>query len=150
MRHQKRRPRLGRNQSHRHALLRNLAISLILHEKITTTLARGKELRRLGDKLVSFGKKGDLASRRLAASLLNSKEAVRRLFAEVAPRFQSRAGGYTRVVKSGWRAGDGASLCMIEFIPEEGKSYKDKPGSKKKGKEVKEEGKKEKGSLVAR
>ncbi|MEE8448232.1 MAG: 50S ribosomal protein L17 [Thermodesulfobacteriota bacterium] len=139
MRHRKIGRRLGINTSARKAMLRNLAISLILNERIKTTLARAKELKRFSDRLVSFGKKGDLAARRLAASALNSKEAVQKLFNDLGPRFHERPGGYTRLVKMGWRAGDGATLCLVEFMPrpEEDAKGKSSRGGEKKPKKAK-------------
>lgn len=102
-------------------MLRSLAIALVTNERIMTTVPKAKELRKLSDRLVTLGKKGDLAARRRAAAILNSKEATKKLFDQLSPRFSTRNGGYTRIVKAGWRPGDGAPMCFIEFIPEEGK-----------------------------
>ena len=139
MRHRKLGRRLGTDTAARQAMLRNLSISLILNERIKTTLARAKELRRLSDRLVSLGKKGDLAARRLAAAALNSKEAVQKLFNDIGPRFHNRPGGYTRLVKMGWRAGDGADLCLVELMPlqEEAPKGKASPAEEKKPKKAK-------------
>ncbi len=136
MRHRKDGRRLGRNTSHRKALLKNLAIALILNERIRTTVARGKELRRLGDRLATLAKRGDLHARRMAASHLNSKEATKKLFETIGPRFQGRPGGYTRLIKAGYRPGDNASMCFIEYLPQEGGETKEKAkGGRKKGEE---------------
>lgn len=107
---------LGRTPSHRAALMKNLAGSLIRHEAIETTLPKAKELRPFADKLVTLGKKGTLASRRRAYDLLQDKDLVKRLFDVVAPRFQERNGGYTRIVRTRTRAGDGAVMAMIEYL----------------------------------
>ncbi len=130
MNHRKAYRKLGRNPSHRRALFRNLATSLILHNRIETTLHKAKELRRVADKLVTLGKKDSLHSRRQAMSYLfaiNRKEngskekltAVHRLFTEIAPRYKERDGGYTRVVRTRNRNGDNAKMAVIEFVEEE-------------------------------
>jgi large subunit ribosomal protein L17 len=107
---------LGRTPSHRTALLRNLAISLIRHEAIETTLPKAKELRRLAEKLITLGKKGSLAARRQAFGTLRDLDLVKKLFEELAPRFQERNGGYTRIVRTRKRPGDGAPMAMIEYL----------------------------------
>src|SRR6266853_3171 len=107
--------KLNRTSSHRKALLRNLVLSLIEHERIKTTDAKAKELRRYADRMVTLGKRGDLAARRMAFAFMQSRDAVKKLFDEIAPRFKERAGGYTRVVKFGVRRGDAAPLSVIEF-----------------------------------
>lgn len=132
MRHRKDGRRLGVNTSHRKALLKNLAIALILNERIRTTLARAKELRRLSDRLISLGKRGDLAARRMAASILNSKEATKKLFESVAPRLQNRPGGYTRLVRAGFRLGDNAPMCLVELATGEGAEVRAKKKKPKK------------------
>ncbi len=127
MKHRKVLGKLNRNTSHRRALLRNLATSLILNDKIETTLPRAKELKRLADKLITLGKKDSLAARRQAMSFLfavnrvqegnvNKLSAVHKLFTELAPRYSERNGGYTRVIHSGRRAGDCAEMAIIEFV----------------------------------
>ncbi|UXR50699.1 50S ribosomal protein L17 [Staphylococcus simulans] len=118
--------KLGRTSDQRKAMLRDLATSLIVNERIETTEARAKELRGVVDKLVTLGKKGDLASRRQAArivrdvEILNEDEttqtALQKLFGEIAPRYTERQGGYTRVLKVGPRRGDGAEAAIIEFV----------------------------------
>src|SRR2546430_4064748 len=106
MRHLKATWKLGRNTSHRRALLRNLVSSLILEERIETTVAKAKAMRPHVEKMITFGKRGDVAARRLAASFLTSREAVDRLFGEVGPRYGDRNGGYIRIVRTGFRKGD--------------------------------------------
>lgn len=121
MRHLKAHRKLGRATSHREALLRNLATSLINHEKILTTLPKAKELRGVVDRLITYGKKGGLSHRRLAAQICYDKVSVKKLFDELAGRFKDRPGGYTRIIKRGPRLGDGAMMAFIEFVdrPEE-------------------------------
>lgn len=118
MRHLKEGRKLNRTSSHRRALLRNMVTSLIEFEKIETTDAKAKELRRVADKMVTWGKRGDLHARRQALSVINDKKMVQKLFNDIAPRFRERGGGYTRIVKSGRRKGDNAPLSIIEFMPQ--------------------------------
>lgn len=108
--------RLGRNQGHRKALLRNQVISLILNERIRTTDAKAKALRPIIEKMITLGKRGDLAARRQVAAYLNQPAAVKRLFEDVAPRYADRDGGYTRIVKIGQRRGDAAPISLIELV----------------------------------
>jgi len=119
MRHRKSTKKLGRNTSHRRALLRNLVTSLILEERIETTPAKAKAMRPHVEKMITLGKRGDLAARRLALGYLMTRESVDRLFDTVAPRFGDRNGGYLRIIRKGWRAGDGAETCFIELIGSE-------------------------------
>src|SRR5271167_88284 len=134
MRHLNRGRKLNRTSSHRKALFRNLVLSLIEHERIKTTDAKAKELRRFADRMVTLGKKGDLAARRRAFSYLQSHQAVKKLFDEIAPRYKDRAGGYTRVVKFGFRRGDAAQLSIIEFTGLEEKApTRKRPRRKKEG-----------------
>ena len=116
MRHMKQGRKLGRTTAHRKALLRNLATALLDHERIITTEAKAKELRRVADKLVTLGKRGDLHSRRRALRVVRSNAVVRKLFDEVAPRFAARNGGYTRVLRLGYRPGDAAAMAVIELV----------------------------------
>lgn len=132
MRHRVEGRKLGRPSGHRLAMMRNLAVSLIMNERIKTTLARAKELRKVAEKMITLGKRGDLSARRQAAAFLNSKEATKKLFEELAPRFKKRNGGYTRIIRVGWRPGDGAPVSLIEFLPEE-KEEKKKKAKRKKG-----------------
>jgi large subunit ribosomal protein L17 len=115
MRHLNRGRKLNRTSAHRKALFRNLVLALVKHERIKTTDAKAKELRRYADRMVTLGKRGDLAARRLAFAFMQSRDAVKRLFDEIAPRFKERNGGYTRVVKFGFRRGDAAPLSVVEF-----------------------------------
>ena len=131
MRHQKKRLKLGRTAEHRKALLANQVCSLIEHERIKTTDAKAKELRRYADRMVTLGKRGDLAARRLAFAFIQSRTAVKKLFDEIAPRFTDRAGGYTRVVKFGVRRGDAAPLSIIEFTGTSENAAAKKPPKKR-------------------
>ena len=116
MRHNKAGRRLGRTTSHRVAMFRNMVTSFLNHEKITTTDAKAKELRSIAEKMITLGKKGDLHAMRQAASYIRDKKVVTKLFTSIAPRYQERAGGYTRIIKLGLRSGDNASLSMIELV----------------------------------
>jgi len=119
MRHNKSGRRLGRNSSHRNAMMRNMVTSLLDHEKVTTTDARAKELRKIAERLITLGKRGDLHARRQAASVLRSKKVVAKLFDQVGPRYKDRPGGYTRIIKLGNRLGDNAPQSIIELVEEE-------------------------------
>ena len=116
--------KLGRNSSQRKALLRDLITDLIINERIETTLTKAKELQRLADKMVTLGKKGDLAAIRQAAKLVRFEKdednnyAIQKLFKEIAPRYANRKGGYTRVLKTGVRRGDSAPMALIAFVEE--------------------------------
>lgn len=116
MRHRKKTVKLGRTTAHRDALLANQVCSLIEHSRIKTTLAKAKAVRPLAEKMVTLGKRGDLHARRLAASALGQKDAVKKLFAEVAPRAADRKGGYTRIIKLGPRQSDSAPMAYIEWV----------------------------------
>ena len=116
MRHRHGYRRLNRTASHRKAMFANMAVSLLNHEQIKTTLPKAKELRRFADKLITLGKKGTLHSRRQAASFLRDDVAVVKLFAVLAERYQDRPGGYTRVLKAGFRHGDAAPMAVIELV----------------------------------
>lgn len=116
MRHGKSGKKLSRSVAHRRALLRNMASSLILHEHAETTLIKAKTLRPLIEKLVTMARNDSLHTRRQAYSYLMDKSAVHKLFVEVAPRFKERNGGYTRVVRTGFRHGDSAQMAVIEFV----------------------------------
>ena len=116
MRHGKSGRKLNRTSSHRKAMFANMAASLINHEQITTTLPKAKELRPIVDKLVTLAKRGDLHARRQAISQIRDEIMVRKLFATIGPRFAERAGGYTRVMRAGFRYGDNAPMAVIEFV----------------------------------
>jgi large subunit ribosomal protein L17 len=116
MRHRKAGWKLGRNTEHRRALLRNLATSLILEERIETTVAKAKAARGIAEEMITLGKRGDLHARRLAAAYCLTAAAVKKLFEDVAKRYASRPGGYTRIVRTGWRKGDGADTAVLELV----------------------------------
>ena len=118
MRHRNSGKRLGRNSSHRKAMLRNMVTSLFEHEKITTTDARAKELRPITEKLITLAKRGDLHARRQATEVIRDRKTVAKLFERIAPRYAERPGGYTRIVKLGHRLGDNAALSMIALVEE--------------------------------
>jgi len=115
MRHLKSGRKLNRSSAHRSALYRNLVASLITYDRIRTTDAKAKEVRRFADRMVTLGKQGTLSARRRAAAFMRNPNAVRKLFGDVAPRFADRAGGYTRIVKLGFRPGDAAAMSLIEL-----------------------------------
>ncbi len=125
MRHRVAGRKLSRHTQHRELMFRNMLVSLLQHERIKTTLAKGKELRSWADRMISLGKKGTLHARRRAFSLLRDKGIVKKLFDEIAPKLKDRQGGYTRVYKLGWRQGDAAPLSLVELVtfahPEEKK-----------------------------
>jgi large subunit ribosomal protein L17 len=116
MRHRKSGKQLGRNSSHRQAMFRNMAVSLLNHEAIKTTVPKAKELRRVAEPLITLGKEDSVANRRLAFSRLRDKEAVGKLFSELGPRYKSRPGGYLRILKYGFRAGDNAPMAFVELV----------------------------------
>jgi large subunit ribosomal protein L17 len=116
MRHRVAGRKLQRTTAHRNALFRNMAAALIKHEQITTTLAKAKELRPYVEKLVTLAKKGGLSNRRLAHARLMDDAQLAKLFDTIAPRYEGRSGGYTRVVKAGIRASDAAAMAIIEFV----------------------------------
>ncbi|MEX6507687.1 50S ribosomal protein L17 [Jiella sp. M17.18] len=116
MRHAKRGRKLNRTASHRKAMFANMAVSLITHEQIVTTLPKAKDLRPIVEKLITLGKRGDLHARRLAASRLQDDAATIKLFDTLASRYADRNGGYCRVLKAGFRRGDNAPLAVIEFV----------------------------------
>jgi large subunit ribosomal protein L17 len=116
MRHQNKTVKLGRSQAHRDALLANQVCSLIIHQRIRTTLAKAKATRPLAEKMVTLGKKGTLHARRTATAYLHQPAAVKKLFEEIAPRSASRAGGYTRITKLGPRKSDSAPMAVLEWV----------------------------------
>ncbi len=116
MRHRKHTFKIGRTSEHRKALLSNMVSSLIRSGRISTTLAKAKEARRLADKVVTLAKRGTLHDRRRAISILGDREAVGILFNDLAARFISRNGGYTRIIKLGPRIGDAAEMCFLEYV----------------------------------
>lgn len=134
MRHRKAGRQLGRNSSHRRALFRSLVTSLIEHERIETTEAKAKEIRSIADRMISLGKQKTLHARRRAVAFLQSPLVAKKLFDEVAPRFESRNGGYTRLIKTRSRVGDGAPMVLVELV-----EMKEKEKKKEKKVEAKEE-----------
>lgn len=116
MRHRKSGRQLNRNSSHRQAMFRNMAASLIEHEVIKTTVPKAKELRRIAEPLITLAKEDSVANRRLAFSRTRDKAAVGKLFAELGPRYEARPGGYTRILKCGFRPGDAAPMAFIELV----------------------------------
>lgn len=116
MRHRKSGRRLNRTSSHRRAMFRNMAVSLIEHESIKTTTAKAKELRRVVEPLITLAKRDSVANRRLAFARIRSSQAVAKLFAELGPRYGERPGGYTRILKCGQRFGDAAPMAYIELV----------------------------------
>lgn len=135
MRHRKSGVKLNRTTSHRQAMFRNMVTSLLKHDRIKTTDAKAKELRRWADHIITLAKRGDLHARRLAMSIVREKDVVHRIFEEAAERFGSRNGGYTRIVKIGRRPGDAASISLVELVSSEGvkptRSKKDRAEDKK-------------------
>jgi large subunit ribosomal protein L17 len=121
MRHLKKGRKLHRSSSHRKAMLRNLAVSVLVHERVQTTEAKAKEVRRLVDRIITWGKRGDLHARRLAVRQVGSRTVVKRVFDELGPRYANRPGGYTRILKAGFRHGDNAPMVVMELVdrPEE-------------------------------
>jgi len=116
MRHRKVGRQLGRNSSHRKAMFRNMACSLFEHEVIKTTLPKAKELKRVAEPLITLAKNDSVANRRLAFARTGSKETVGKLFAELGPRYIERPGGYTRILKCGFRSGDTAPMAFVELV----------------------------------
>jgi large subunit ribosomal protein L17 len=116
MRHRKSGRQLNRNSSHRKAMFKNMAVSLIEHEFIKTTVPKAKELKRVAEPLITLAKSDSVANRRLAFARTGSKEAVGKLFAELGPRYENRPGGYTRILKCGFRSGDAAPMAIVELV----------------------------------
>lgn len=116
MRHRRSGRKLGRNSAHRRAMYRNMAASLLTHETITTTLPKAKELRRVVEPLITLAKQDGVARRRLAFARLRDDVAVGKLFGEIGPRFKGRPGGYLRILKKGYRAGDAAPMALVQLL----------------------------------
>ena len=119
MRHRKAHRKLNRSPSHRGAMLRNLVTSLLEHERVRTTDAKAKEARRIAERMITLGKRGTLHARRRAARVLRSRAVLTKLFDTLGPRYEDRAGGYTRITKLGPRPGDNAAVSLIELVPED-------------------------------
>lgn len=124
MRHRIQGRKFGRETDHRKLMLKNLVLSLIEHGRINTTQAKAKEIRSLAERVITYGKKGTVHHRRLAFRILNDKTMVKKVFDELAPKYAAREGGYTRVLKNGFRKGDCAPMAIIEFV--EGESTEEK------------------------
>lgn len=133
MRHRKAGRNLGRNSSHRKAMLRNMVTSFFRHEQLETTDAKAKELRSIAEKMITLAKRGDLHSRRQALSFMRDKEVVRKLFGEVNDRYVERQGGYLRTIKKGYRKGDGAPVSVIQLLDQAGGEKKEKKKAGKAG-----------------
>jgi large subunit ribosomal protein L17 len=116
MRHLKKGRRLHRSSSHRKALLQNLAVSVLIHERVQTTEAKAKEVRGLVDRIITWGKRDNLHARRLAVRQVRSRTVVKKVFDELAPRYRDRPGGYTRIMKVGYRHGDSAPMVVLELV----------------------------------
>jgi large subunit ribosomal protein L17 len=140
MRHRVRGKKLGRKKSHRESMLRNLVTSLFEQESVRTTEARAKEARKLAEKVLTWGKKGDLHSRRLALRHILDAAVVKKVFDDIAPRFEGRDGGYTRIIKLGERRGDAAPVVILE-LTEKSKEVEEEKAARKAKKEAKREAK---------
>jgi len=138
MRHRRFTKRIGTDSEHAKANLRNLAIALIKYGKIKTTVFKAKQLRPYIEKLITFGKRGDLHSRRIVLSRLDNKEGTKKIFDDLAKRFMNRNGGYTRIVRAGYRNGDCAPMAYISFVEEELSIKVEKDTGKKEVEELKE------------
>ena len=153
MRHRVSGRKLSRHTKHRELMFRNMLVSLLQHERIRTTLARGKELRIWADKIITLAKENTLHARRQAFARLRNETVVKKLFDEIVPKMKDREGGYTRIYKMGWRQGDGAPLSLVELVTfvhaeekkkstvEKAKEVLDKVTPKKKAKKTEEKGK---------
>ena len=116
MRHRKAGNRLGRTTAHREAMLRNMVTSLLEHERIVTTVPKAKEARKVADRMITLAKRGDLHARRQALSVIRSKKVVAKLFDELSEEYKDRNGGYTRIIRTGIRSGDAASMAILELV----------------------------------
>ncbi len=136
MRHRKLRRKLGRTSAHREALLRNLTTSLLLYEKIITTVAKAKELRKIAERMITLAKRNDLHARRQAADVIQNERVLKKLFETIGERYRGRNGGYTRITKLEYRVGDGAPLAAVELVGAEvSPAVAAKRGKKEKKKE---------------
>ncbi|ADH86119.1 50S ribosomal protein L17 [Desulfurivibrio alkaliphilus] len=116
MRHRKSGNRLSRTTPHRQAMIRNMVTSLLQHERIVTTVAKAKEVRKVADKMITLGKRGDLHARRQALAVVRDKKVVAKLFDTLSQEYKERAGGYTRIIRTGQRVGDAASMAILEMV----------------------------------
>ena len=131
MRHKVSGRKFGREKGHRDLMLKNLVASLVKHGRINTTQARAKEIRSLAERVITYGKKGTVHHRRLTFKVLKNRDLVKKVFDEIAPRFETTEGGYTRVLKNGYRRGDCAPMAIIEFTQGAEKKEEAKPKKKK-------------------
>ena len=131
MRHRQTTPKLGRTAAHRKAMLRNMVTDLLRHERVRTTEVKAKVLRPLAERMITFGKRETLHARRHAARVIRDKTVLQKLFAELAPRYAERSGGYTRITKLPSRSGDGADMALIELVEAEVKAAPKKKATKK-------------------
>ncbi|WP_417909350.1 50S ribosomal protein L17 [Candidatus Electronema sp. PJ] len=133
MRHRSAGRKLNRSSSHRLAMLRNIVTSLLEHERIVTTLPKAKEVQRAAEKMITLGKRGDLHARRLAAAFIRSKSIVTKLFDTLSPQYTTRAGGYTRIIRTGTRPGDAAPMALIELVNYEAPAPKSQQAEEEQG-----------------
>ena len=119
MRHRRTVPKLGRTSAHRRAMFRNMVTSLLREERVETTVTKAKEARRVAERVITFAKRGDLHARRQAARVVRDPAVLKKLFDEIGPRFKDRPGGYTRIMKTGFRNGDNAPMSILELLPDE-------------------------------
>jgi large subunit ribosomal protein L17 len=131
MRHRNIGRALSRTSSHREAMLRNMTVSLFRHEQIFTTVPKAKELRRVAEPLITLGKSASLANRRLAFARLRDRDVVGKLFADLGPRFKSRPGGYLRILKYGYRAGDAAPMALVQLVDRTAVQFEEQPAETK-------------------
>ena len=144
MRHRVLKYKLNRTSSHRKALLNNMALALIKHEQISTTLAKAKNLRPFVEKIITLAKKGSLPSRKKAFSILKNKKIIEKLFTSIAKRYEARKGGYTRIIKAGFRYGDNAPMAVIEFVDRDAQAKRIDRKKKEPSKDQKEPSKEQK------
>ncbi len=140
MRHRRTVPKLGRTAAHRKAMFRNMVTSLLREERVETTIAKAKEAPRGAERLITFAKRGDLHARRQAGRIVRDKAVLQKLFDDIGPRYADRPGGYTRIMKTGFRSGDNAPMSILELIPDAAKAEaapEAEAGSEKKGKKKK-------------
>ncbi|HEB51474.1 MAG TPA: 50S ribosomal protein L17 [Desulfobulbus sp.] len=128
MRHRKAGRKLGRTAAHRKAMLRNMVTSLLEHERIVTTVPKAKEARRMAEKMITLGKRGDLHARRQAMAYIRSKDIVAKLFDEISDQYADRQGGYTRIIRTGTRTGDAAPMAILELVGYE-EAYEEEAGT---------------------
>jgi large subunit ribosomal protein L17 len=138
MRHRRTVPKLGRTAAHRRAMFRNMVTSLFREGRVETTVAKAKEARRVAERMITYAKRGDLHARRQAARVVRDPQTLQKLFDSIGPRFSERPGGYTRILKTGYRSGDNAPMSILEILPDEAeekaaaeKEKKDKKKGKK-------------------